>query len=553
MEEKRILLDIILLLVLLFFTSFLSAAESALSSLKQIHLKSDSKEKEKTKESELLKLWLENPNELLTTLLFVKTISYSSMVFTGVYLIKRIYAENLFVGISFFVLIVLILIFSEMVPRLIARNNIYGVSRTLIIPLNTIRIVLKPLIRLFIHISRFIVGIFKIKVKDQMFEITEDEILTFLKAGTESGVFEEGEEEMITSIFEFSETTVKEILTPRRDVFALEAESKIDDVWDEILDQGFTRIPIYTETIDKIVGTVHMKDLLRYDKQTGENPPIKDFMKEAYFVPITKSLIELLEEFKLKQLHMAIVIDEYGGTQGIVTIEDLLEEIVGEIRDEFDQEEENIQQIREKIFDIKGDTPIEEVNDKLNIEIPLSEEYDTISGYIQDKLGKVADVFDQVKGDKFILKVTDMDNKRVAGILIEDNKILLIQHHKNNKKYWLIPGGGNDWGETTKEALIREYKEETNMDIEVDEFLFFSETISPDKKRHVLNLFYKIHRNNKNDSIIKLGEEAVLTDLKFITKEELETMIIYPNIKENLLKLMNNEKIRTDLGSLWND
>ena len=142
---------------------------------------------------------------------------------------------------------------------------------------------------------------------------------------------------------------------------------------------------------------------------------------------------------------------------------------------------------------------------------------------------------------------------RVAGILIEDNKILLIQHHKNNKKYWLIPGGGNDWGETTKEALIREYKEETNMDIEVDEFLFFSETISPDKKRHVLNLFYKIHRNNKNDSIIKLGEEAVLTDLKFVTKEELETMTIYPNIKENLLKLMNNEKIRTDLGSLCND
>ena len=425
MEEKRILLDVILLLVLLFFTSFLSAAESALSSLKQIHLKSDSKEKEKTRESELLKFWLENPNELLTTLLFIKTISYSSMIFTGIYLIKKLYKENHYVGISFFVLIMLILLFSEMIPRLIARNNIYGVSKTLIIPLNTLRIILRPLIRLFIYISRLIVGIFKIKVKDQMFEITEDEILTFLKAGTESGVFEEGEEEMITSIFEFSETTVKEILTPRRDVFALEAESKIDDVWNEILDQGFTRIPIYTETIDKIVGTVHMKDLLRYDKKTGENPPIKDFMKEAYFVPITKPLVELLEEFKLKQLHMAIVIDEYGGTQGIVTIEDLLEEIVGEIRDEFDQEEENIQQIREKIFDIKGDTPIEEVNDKLEIEIPLSEEYDTISGYIQDKLGKVADVFDQVKGDNFVLKVTDVDNKRVErvrAVIIEQEK-----------------------------------------------------------------------------------------------------------------------------------
>lgn len=429
MEEKRILLDVILLLILLFLTSFLSAAESALSSLKQIHLKSDSKEKEKTKESELLKFWIENPNELLTTLLFIKTISYSSMVFSGVYLIKKIYTENLYIGISFFVLIIFVLLFSEMIPRLIARNNIYGVSKTLIIPLNTVRIVLKPLIKLFIHISRFIVEIFRIKVKDQMFEITEDEILTFLKAGTESGVFEEGEEEMITSIFEFSETTVKEILTPRRDVFALEAESKIDDVWNEILDQGFTRIPIYTETIDKIVGTVHMKDLLRYDKQTGENLPIKDFMKEAYFVPITKPLVELLEEFKLKQLHMAIVIDEYGGTQGIVTIEDLLEEIVGEIRDEFDQEEENIQQIREKIFDIKGDTPIEEINDKLGIEIPLSEEYDTISGYIQDKLGKVADVFDQVKENNFILKVTDVDNKRVERV-----RAIIIEQEEEKEK-----------------------------------------------------------------------------------------------------------------------
>ena len=142
---------------------------------------------------------------------------------------------------------------------------------------------------------------------------------------------------------------------------------------------------------------------------------------------------------------------------------------------------------------------------------------------------------------------------RVAGILIEDDKILLIQHHKNNKKYWLIPGGGNDWGETAKEALIREYKEETNMNIEVDEFLFFSETIYPNKERHILNLFFRIHRNEKNNSTIKLGDEAVLIDLKFVTKEELKTMIVYPNIKENLLKLMNGEKTENYLGSLWNE
>ena len=142
---------------------------------------------------------------------------------------------------------------------------------------------------------------------------------------------------------------------------------------------------------------------------------------------------------------------------------------------------------------------------------------------------------------------------RVAGILVENNKILLIQHHKNNKKYWLIPGGGNDWGETTKQALVREYKEETNLDIEVDEFLFFSETISPNKERHVLNLFFKVHRNNKNDDNIQLGNEEVLTDLKFITKDELKSITIYPNIKENLLKIVNGEKVGNYLGSLWND
>ena len=142
---------------------------------------------------------------------------------------------------------------------------------------------------------------------------------------------------------------------------------------------------------------------------------------------------------------------------------------------------------------------------------------------------------------------------RVAGILIEDDKILLIQHQKNDKKYWLIPGGGNDWGESTKEAVIREYKEETNLDIKVDKFLFFSETISPDKSRHVLNLFYSVHRENRDDKVMKLGHEAVLADLKFFGKDEIKDLTIYPNIKDNLVKIMNGEKVESYLGNLWND
>ena len=418
MEEKIISIDIVLLIVMLFFTAFLSTAESALLSLRQIHLIDGDNEKN-VKEEKLLKLWLKNPNELLTTLLFVKTILCSFLIFLEINLIRQFFEKKLYFYLVFFVFSIIILIFAEMIPRLIARVKVYEISKAAIIPLNTLRIAIKPIISLFIHISRFVMKIFKIEVKDQMFEITEEEILTFVKAGTQSGAIEEGEEEMISSIIEFADMTVKEILTPRRDIFALDSESKLEDVWEEILEQEFTRMPIYTGTIDNIVGTVHIKDLLRYanDKCSG-NLLMKEFMKEAYYVPITKSLVELLEEFKTKQLHMAIVIDEYGGTQGIVTIEDLLEEIVGEIRDEFDKEEESIQKIREKIFDVKGDTLIEEINEKLDLDIPLSEEYDTISGYIQDKLGKVADVFDQIKEDNFVMKVLDTDNKRVERVRI---------------------------------------------------------------------------------------------------------------------------------------
>lgn len=139
---------------------------------------------------------------------------------------------------------------------------------------------------------------------------------------------------------------------------------------------------------------------------------------------------------------------------------------------------------------------------------------------------------------------------RVAGILIENNKILLIEHLKKNKKYWLVPGGGVDWGESTAEALIREYKEETNLDIEVEKFLFLSETIAPDKEKHVINLYFQIKRCENTEEMV-LGDEKNLVDLKFITKEEIESIKLYPNIKTQLVQLLNNEEIAPYLGLLW--
>ena len=140
---------------------------------------------------------------------------------------------------------------------------------------------------------------------------------------------------------------------------------------------------------------------------------------------------------------------------------------------------------------------------------------------------------------------------RVAGILIENDEILLIEHTKNDKKYWLVPGGGVDWGESTAESLIREYKEETNLDIEVERFLFLSETIAPDKKKHVINLYFKIKRKNFSEISLKLGNEEMLTDLRFFKKEEIKNIKLYPNIKEQIIQLLNKEKIVPYLGLLW--
>lgn len=140
---------------------------------------------------------------------------------------------------------------------------------------------------------------------------------------------------------------------------------------------------------------------------------------------------------------------------------------------------------------------------------------------------------------------------RVAGILIEDNKILLIEHIKNDKKYWLVPGGGVDWGESTAEAITREYKEETNLDIEVVKFLFLSETIAPDKEKHVINLYFEIKRAENSTAEMILGDEKNLNDLKFLTKEEVKDIKIYPNIKEQIINLLNGEEIVPYLGLLW--
>lgn len=423
--SDNIILQSIVIISLFFVSIYLTVCETALSSLRNIHIR----ESEKMSKSEILKnqalrLCVQKPNSFLATILFLKTITIISLITMIVLLIERMYILNyidrineyLFISISFLITVVIYFIFIEILPRSYTKNDIYFYSLRVIVFVNTARLLLKPFIAIFLNVVKIILKLFKKDLKENILSITEEDIKTYVKEGTEIGVIEEGEEEMIHSIFEFSDTIVGEILTPRTAVFALDMNKKLSEVWDEIVEQGFSRIPLYNENIDNIEGILHTKDLLKHNKK--QDILLKDIMKKAFYIPETKRLTQLLDDFKKKQTHMAVIIDEYGGTLGIITNEDLLEEIVGEIRDEFDQEEENIQMVKEKIYDIKGDVIIEELNQELEINIPLSENYETISGYIQYELGKVADIGDQVKGDGYILKVTEVENKRIEKVRV---------------------------------------------------------------------------------------------------------------------------------------
>ena len=208
-------------------------------------------------------------------------------------------------------------------------------------------------------------------------------------------------------------------MTPRTSMLAFEAAKTINEVWDEIIDNGFSRIPIYEETIDNIIGILYVKDLMEHIKNNELDLPIKQFVRSAYFVPETKSIIEILKEFRGLKVHIAIVLDEYGGVVGLVTIEDLIEEIVGEIRDEYDDEDESFfKKVADNEYEVDAMTDIETINKELELNLPISEDYESLGGLIVTTTGKICEVGDEVQIDNVYLKVLEVDKMRVSKVFI---------------------------------------------------------------------------------------------------------------------------------------
>lgn len=412
--------NVVLLVFLILLSGFFSASETALTAFRSLHLEKLEDGKH-NKQVNLLKKWLKNPNEMLTGLLLGNNIvNILASSIATIVTIQFMGTSSKSVAVATIGMTIIILVFGEITPKIIAKNHSLKIAGVVIVIVYWFSFFTKPLIKILIWISKFIGRLLGIELEDETLMITEEDIISFVNVGEAEGIIEEDEKEMIHSIVGFGETSAKEVMTPRTAMLAFEGNKTIDDIWYEMVDNGFSRIPVYEDTIDNILGVLYIKDIMNSIKDGNTNVPIKNFIRPGYFVPETKSIIEILKEFKALKVHIALVLDEYGGIVGLLTIEDLIEEIVGEIRDEFDTEEEEfITQIDENSYEVDAMIDIETLDKELCLNLPESDDYESLGGLIVTELGRLATIGDELKFNGVKLKVLEINKMRVSRVLIE--------------------------------------------------------------------------------------------------------------------------------------
>jgi putative hemolysin len=311
----------------------------------------------------------------------------------------------------------LMLVLGELVPKNLALQHAERISLLVARPIQLLATIASPAVKALTVSTDLVMALFGGGRKSLMPFVTEEEIKTIVDAGEEGGVLEVAEKEMIYSVFELGDTTVREIMVPRIDLFALEANTPLTEAVDAIIKTAHTRIPLYEGNRDNIIGIIHAKDLFPFLRGCNLEANLRSLARPAYFVPESKKLDDLLREFQQNRMHMAIVVDEYGGTAGLVTIEDLLEEIVGEIQDEYDKEEAQIQALGEgeAVFDAR--TSLDDVNETLGLHLE-GEDFDSIGGLVYSQLGKMPAAGDEVQVDSVTVTVLSTVGRRIKKVKV---------------------------------------------------------------------------------------------------------------------------------------
>ena len=407
-------IQIILLVILLVGSGFFSASETALMSLSRIKMRH--MEEDGVKGAKLVSSLVEDSNRLLTSILIGNNIvniaatSIATSLFTA-----TLGAQG--VAMATGVMTVLVLIFGEITPKTISANNPEKASLVVSKPIKFFVIILTPVVWVFNIITKVIFKLFGVDDNGVKPFITEEELKTMVNVSHEEGLLEIEEREIINNVFEFGDMQAKEAMVQRLDIVAIDMEDSYDEIIELFKTEKLSRMPVYEETIDDIIGTLNIKDIIFLDDEEIVNFNIKKYIREAFFTYEFKKITQLLEEMKKEKSQMAIVVDEYGGTAGLITIEDLVEVIVGDIEDEYDEEEDEIQQITSNEFLVDGSTKISDVNERLDIELE-SEEFDSIGGYIIGYLKHIPEENEIIEVENIKFNIESVDKNRIKKIRI---------------------------------------------------------------------------------------------------------------------------------------
>ncbi len=414
MPDASIIIQIIILIILLLLSGFFSGSETALVSVNKLRIRKLAEEQ--VKGAVAANNLLQRPNRMLATILLGNNLINVLAAAIATNLAIAFFGST-GIGIATGVMTLLILIFGEITPKGYATVNAEKVAMRVAGPISVLCRVLSPVVWVVTILTRRLINLVGGDPGIVAPFVTEEEIKFLVEIGEEEGVIEKDEKEMIEGVFEFAETTAKEVMVPRIDIRRLDAEETLSAALEHLLSTGHSRTPVIEGSIDNIIGILYTKDLLKYLKEGKKDIPVKDIIREAHFVPESKPLDELMKEMREKKIQMAIVVDEYGGTAGLVTLEDLLEEIVGEILDEHDVEEVGIRPLEDGSYVVDARMDIDEINASLGLNLP-SEEFDSIGGLLFNLLGKIPVVGDRVEVNGVELIVEKMRIRRITRIRI---------------------------------------------------------------------------------------------------------------------------------------
>lgn len=317
------------------------------------------------------------------------------------------------IGISF-----LLVVFGELVPKSLALRFPDQVALRVARPIQLVATILRYPTRILTWASNLVLKPFKDKTSFTESRISEEEFKLMLEEGTKTGVIDKTEHELIESIFEFTDTAAKDVMIPRPDIVALNIDMAREDAVRKVLDEGYSRMPVYKETIDNIVGIVYTKDILGL-MEYKNIIIIHDILRPAYFVPETKKISRLMRELQQQKLHMAVVIDEFGGTAGIITMEDILEEIVGEIHDEYDEEVKDVESAPDGSFVVNARMSIHDFNERFNVELPQTDEYETMSGFLQKQTGRIPELNEEMRYENLAFTIIKKSQRRIRLVRVQ--------------------------------------------------------------------------------------------------------------------------------------